>query len=245
MGSHSAMMGLETHIKKSMSETRPIVRETGTFLPEVGTSTSFFVPARLLHPSKTNIQAQSWLFRLPTELLLLIIKKVQVSYFQIAFGLTCKAAASLLNGHRNILAVWRGYRDKEGLYRLLVRQPKLGISACSRTYIPENMRLCRACWRHLPRDEAWWLGRMSKAEFDKPHVNWFDVLNFLAESQRNCGQHKCPECCVGNYTCFMSEREYDRALAEDYRDETRYRIDLDKQGGRRVCLDLPKRLARP
>lgn len=213
--------------------------------------TPFFVPEQLLEAPGRNEQTQSWLFRLPIELLLLIIEKLKVSYFQVVFGLTCKAAASLLCERREVLAPWRGFRDKEGLYRLLVRQPKLAgpIQDLSGQpllpYIPLNLRLCRACWRHLPRSEQWWLGRMSKKEFDKPHVNWFDVLNFFAESQRNCGQHKCPECCVKNYVCFMSEREYERALAEDRQDESKYYIDLDTEGGRRVCLGLPQRLAKP
>lgn len=236
--------------------------------------TPFFIPEYVLDTREHHQQRQSPLFRLPPELLLLVVEKIEVPYFQVVFGLTCKSIARLLSNNRESLAPWRGFRDKEGLYRLLARQPKTGQSPLALTrqrtssvtssssldfadltltdsqtvdilpYVPNTLRLCRACFRHVPRNKMYWLTKMSSADFDKPDVNWFDILNFFTESQRNCGQHKCPECCVKNYTCFMREAEYERALYEDYRDEEVYLVDLG-ENGRRVCVELPARLKRP
>lgn len=226
--------------------------------------TPFFVSDAILQLGKHDAQSQSSLLKLPAELLLLIVQKIQVPHYQVVFGLSCKTIASLLSENRESLAPWRGFRDKEGLYHLLARQLKPQARRCRAStsssmetqvatattenelpsYVPPALRLCRACFRHVPRDKIYWLNRMPSTEFDKPHVNWFDILNFFNESQRNCGQYRCPECCARNYTCFLSEREYDKALAEDYRDEEVYLIDLGDEG-RRVCIELPRRLARP
>ena len=236
--------------------------------------TPFFVPDRILEKpqEQTDSEEQAALLKLPAELLLLIVENIRVPYFQVTFGLSCKTIASLLSNNRERLAPWRGFRDKEGLYRLLARQPRLlpprppplirrrkpdlnenlanvtldAESELSNTFIPTDLKICRACFRHVPRARSHprWLRYMGSDVYNLPHVNCFDIMNFFNESSRNCGQHKCPECCLRNYTCFMSEKEYERALAEDYVDEEVNFIELG-EGGRRVCLELPGRLARP
>lgn len=205
--------------------------------------TPFFIPQCLLDDRERHTrQQQSTLLQLPIEILLLIVEKVGIPYFQVVLGLTCKSLAEVLANNRERLAPWRGFRDKEGLYRLLTRVPPQNGKISP--YIPDTLRLCRACFRHVPRSKTYWLDRLSSADLERPHVNYFDILNFFGESARKCGQHKCPECCVRNNTCFMSGTEYQKALAEDYRDEEVYLIDFGEEG-RRVCDELPGRIGRP
>lgn len=200
------------------------------------------MPQRLLDDvGQQEQQQQSGLLQLPIEILLLIIEKIEIPYFQVIFALTCKRLASIVSSKRERLSPWRGFRDKEGLYRLLTRvPPQSGISP----YIPDTLRLCRGCFRHVPRAQEYWLGRLTSAGLEKPHVNEFDIWNFFGESGRKCGQHKCPECVVRNNTCFMSEKGYQEALAADYQDEEVFLIDLGEEG-RRVCDQLPWRIGRP
>lgn len=86
---------------------------------------------------------------------------------------------------------------------------------------------------------------MLSKEYDASSVNWFDITNFFESGYRNCGQHKCPDCCVKGYVAFMNKEAYEKALRSDLRDEE-YGFDLDMQErGRRVCPSLARRLARP
>lgn len=245
--------------------------------------TPFFVPDSLLHnSSRKNAQSQSLLLSsLPTELLLLIVEHLSIPYFQVCFALTCKRVATIFSQNRVRISPWRGYWDKDGLYRLLTqperplssgssssrpitRQRQLSVqglsitdsqstsyssgqppSPQSQSYIPAKYRLCRACFRHVPRDPVYWQTRMRSKQYDAPSVNWFDITNFFEEGYRNCGQHKCPDCCVKGYVAFMSKEAYEKAAREDARDEE-WGFDLDEgEKGRRVSPGLAARLGKP
>ena len=95
------------------------------------------------------------------------------------------------------MAPWRGYRDKDGLFRLLERK----------AWIPRSLRLCRACFVFVPRDPEYWGDKISREKaFDKREVNWLDIFNFFDE--RSSPQHRCPWCNVMGYTSFVSETSY-------------------------------------
>lgn len=218
---------------------RETARANRAALPPPRPYTPFFVSQYLLHDA--DQQEQSRLLQLPIEILLLIIEKVEIPYFQIVFALTCKSLAAIISENRERLGPWRGFRDKEGLYRLLTRVPPQGDML---PYVPDTLKLCRACFRHVPRSREFWLNRLTSMDLERPHVNHFDIWNFFEASGRKCGQHKCPECVVKNNTCFMSEKDYKVALAADYQDEEMFLLDLGEEG-RRVCDRLPWRIGRP
>lgn len=252
--------------------------------------TPFFVPEEILIDGSDSsngvehTQPQSLLLTiLPTELFLLVVEHLSIPYFQVSLALTCKRIATILAQNRIRISPWRGYWDKEGLYRLLTQQERplsssaqyprprtkqrnlsldglslqeqqhlpltrsstVPLPVQSQPYIPTTYRLCRACFRHVPRDPIYWQSRMRSKEYDAPGVNWFDITNFFEEGYRNCGQHKCPDCCVRGYVAFMNEGAYEKAAKEDARDEG-WGIDLDaEEKGRRVCPGLAVRLGRP
>lgn len=229
--------------------------------------TPFFVPDSILSTMHHNPHPQSALLNLPTEIFLTIVEHVSIPHFQVCLALTCKTLASTISTNRTRLSPWRGYRDKEGLFRLLARLPKYNppnpwLSGFPKRlpqdtqpsdlldaqnvpwYIPPHLRLCRACWIFVPRTQSYWSHAMSSAEYDRPNVNWFDIMNFFNESDRDCGQHKCPRCCVRGFRCFMSEDAYRRALRQDEYEEWELGFELGDLG-RRVCPGLLGRLGRP
>lgn len=134
--------------------------------------TPFFVPERILATSNHHGQPQSELLQLPNEILVKIVEKVEIPHYLVVLGLTCKRMAAFLRDRKDYLPPWRGYQDKEGLYRLLVQsrsfKPKkptksrrllawvLSSDAPLQPYIPQTFRLCRACFLHLPRCKAYW-----------------------------------------------------------------------------------------
>jgi len=160
----------------------------------------FFIPASMLSdpPSPSSLEAQrsaAPLLQLPTEILTLVFKHVKIPHFQVCFALTCKTMGRIAR-QKNVMAPWRGYRDKDGLFRLLERTH----------YIPESLRLCRACFRFMPRSEEYWAAQMSDPAFDDLDVNWGDIFSWLGDD-RQC-QHRCPWCAVTGYRLYMNERSY-------------------------------------
>lgn len=259
---------------KSRSKVQANTRNDAPYTP-------FFIPDELLNSKETYLQSQSLLASLPTELFLLVLDHLSIPYFQVSLGLTCKSIAAVLAQNRGRLSPWRGYCDKEGLYRLLTRPervsgntrkfesiPKLPslqspsndvstmstssparpcppTGSSSQPFIPPHLRLCRACFRHVPRDPLYWRQKILNHEFDSPGVSWYDISAFFQEIHRDCGQHKCPDCCRRKYIAFMNLSSYEEALKEDERDaETGYDLD-GVHGTRRVCPELVLRLSRP
>ncbi|KEF51365.1 uncharacterized protein A1O9_12514 [Exophiala aquamarina CBS 119918] len=98
---------------------------------------------------------------------------------------------------KGVMAPWRGYRDKDGLFRLLERK----------SWIPRSLRLCRACFVFMPKDPNYWGDRIAlEMEYDKSDTNWLDIFNFLHE---DCfGAHSCPQCTVKGYKSIFSETAY-------------------------------------
>ncbi|KIW98943.1 uncharacterized protein Z519_00606 [Cladophialophora bantiana CBS 173.52] len=164
----------------------------------------FFMPDSILLDSPVSAQTESKFLQLPPELLTDILKKVKIPYFQVSLALTCKTMARIA-AQKNVLSPWRGYRDKDGLYRLLERK---------NNFIPPHMRLCRACFKFLPSTAGeYWDKQMSAEEFDKPNVNWYDVLMwFYAESGF---QYRCPWCCAFDYSGYASEGFYNKQRAKE------------------------------
>lgn len=265
----------EQDTQSSWAEDRRLtIQQSLSISTPQNTKGSFFIPASILEKKDKHQQLHSPLLQLPTEILLLIIEKTGAPYFQISLGLTCKAVASIIFGNQHVLTQWRGYRDKEGLYRLLTKVPRpltlkaLNHPTCTVTtsqnpslqhqtqsiqpYIPSTLRLCRACFRHVPKCPSYWSPRMSTETFDKPSTNWYDIFNFFEEGWRGCGQHRCPDCVVKGYLCFMNEATYKKALQDDEEDASWYGFGgmgiWEKESGktswRRVCPDLPARLKR-
>lgn len=261
--------------ERLLNKKRRLEVKKGRKTKELDQYTPFFVPDRLLENDrhKTTQPQCLLLHKLPTELLLLTVEHLSIPYFQVCFALTCKSIATIFSQNRLRISTWRGWWDKEGLYRLLTQperplpnstslgQGQLSLqrlsisdndphlrsipSSLSQPYIPCTYRLCRACFRHVPRDPIYWQSKMRSKEYDDPSVNWFDITNFFEEGYRNCGQHKCPDCCVKGYVAFMNKEAYEKALWEDNRDQE-WGFDLD--GGdkpRRVCPSLAARLGRP
>lgn len=215
----------------------------------------FFVPDSILN-TPALLQSESQLLQLPAELQLLIVEQLQIPYFQVIFALTCKRLASLLAANTNRFTKWRGFRDKEGLYRLLKRQgrdltlaipPGIGrpIMNPLPAYVPEHLRLCRGCFRFVPRRHEFWDHWFTSHNINMtdPNASWGDVANFFHNKNRDDGQHKCPECCIKKNDCFMSERQWLRALIDD-RVEGTY-DESDDEDRPRVRSGLERRMWRP
>lgn len=197
----------------------------------------FFIPHSILFNNKptpvlttTNAHAtalppnETPLLNLPAELLTQIFQHVRIPYFQVCLALTCKAMGQIAS-RPGAMAPWRGYRDKDGLFRLLERK----------AWIPRSLRLCRACFVFVPRDPAYWGDKISrKKEFDKRDVNWLDIFNFFDE--RSSPQHRCPWCNVMGYISFVSETSYQ---------SLKQRASVQLAEWEEVCPDVCRRIDQP
>lgn len=166
----------------------------------------FFIPDSILTncptPTTTDTDITTLapndcpILTLPNELLTEIFHHVKIPYFQVCLALTCKTMGRVARV-KGVMAPWRGYRDKDGLFRLLERK----------AWIPRSLRLCRACFVFMPRDPNYWSDKISgEMEYDKRDTNWLDIFNFLHE---DCfGSHSCPRCTVKGYRSISSETTY-------------------------------------
>ena len=170
----------------------PIIPDT---LPQPDPYRPFFVPQAVLFDSPISPQTDSRILQLPPEILSLIFQEVKVPYFQISLALTCKILARTAY-QKDAMSPWRGYRDKDGLFRLLERK---------NNWIPSSLRLCRACFRFIPSDRTYWEEQIKTSEFDNLKVNWYDVFSWFETPFQ---QHRCPWCTVSNYTGYFREDKY-------------------------------------
>ncbi|KAK5050783.1 hypothetical protein LTR84_003342 [Exophiala bonariae] len=175
----------------------------------------------------TPLQSQ-WeetpILTLPVELLTKIFQQVKVPYFQVCLALTCKTMGQVAS-KPGVMSPWRGYRDKDGLFRLLERK----------AWIPRTLRLCRACFVHVPCDQKYWEAKIAQSiEFDRRDLNWLDIFNFL--DRCNTSGHRCPWCAVRRYISFPSETAY--------KDEIRKAADDIQEWGT-VCPNVCRRIDQP
>jgi hypothetical protein len=159
----------------------------------------FFISPAILRNSTGSPQIDSKLLRLPHEILRIIFEKVRIPYFQVCLALTCKSMAQVASSNKSKLAPWRGYRDKDGLFRLLARPDNL---------MPRTLRLCRACFRFRPLDIKYWEKQLLCIEFDNMKINWFDIFSWFSPT---AAQDTCPWCSVFGYTSYFSEATYIKA----------------------------------
>ncbi|EHY52351.1 hypothetical protein ABEF92_007865 [Exophiala dermatitidis] len=183
--------------------------------------TEFFIPLSILNQTVVSPQNGSALLQLPPEVLTLVLEQVKIPYFQVCFALTCKAMGRVASS-KGVLSPWRGYRDKDGLFRLLQRNH----------YIPQRLRLCRACFRFLPWNDNYWTLKMESPEFDDMKGNWTDILNWF--DPKSYLQHRCPHCCNEGYTSYIAESSY----AEDTENK-------GADDRRLMCPQLHRRMGRP
>lgn len=181
----------------------------------------FFIPHGILFETPTSLQHGSALLQLPEEILTLILEQVKIPYFQVCFALTCKTMSRAAS-RKGVMAPWRGYRDKEGLFRLLERHH----------YIPQGLRLCRACFLFKPRSEDYWAARMDGPEFESRSTNWGDIIHWFEPNSHP--QHRCPSCCASVYTSYMSERIYQKETTTG-----------DVGDTRAICPELTRRVNKP
>ncbi|OAP62263.1 hypothetical protein AYL99_04466 [Fonsecaea erecta] len=164
----------------------------------------FIIPDSILLHSPVSPQTQSKLLQLPPELLTDIFRKVNIPYFQICLALTCKTMARVA-AQKNALSPWRGYRDKDGLFRLLERK---------NNFIPPHLKLCRACFRFMPTTRGnYWEQQMSALIFDGLSMNWYDLLEWF--NGHNRFGTRCPWCVAYGYSSHSSEGKYNHQRAEE------------------------------
>lgn len=164
------------------------------------------------------------LLTLPAELLTKIFEHVKIPYFQVCLALTCKTMGQVAS-KPGVMAPWRGYRDKDGLFRLLERKG----------WMPRSLRFCRACFLYVPRDQKYWEEKISwSKEFDRRDLNWLDIFNFL--DTRSSPQHCCPWCAVRRYVCLPSETSYKDLMR---------RASINIKEWETVCPDVCRRIDQP
>ncbi|KAH0835958.1 hypothetical protein FOPE_04444 [Fonsecaea pedrosoi] len=186
----------------------------------------FFIPDSILLYGPVSPQRKSRLLQLPHELLTDIFKRVKIPHFQVSLALTCKTMARVA-AEPGIFSPWRGYRDKDGLFRLLERR---------NNFIPPHLKLCRACFRFLPWSGGeYWDRQMSSGVFDRSNLNWYDILMWFYN--RVAFQYRCPWCCVFQYTSYASQGLYERRRVNGPLGL------LDTR--ERVCPDLNRRMDKP
>lgn len=156
----------------------------------------FFIPHSILFDTPISPQNDCRLLQLPPEILTIIFQKVQIPYFQVSLALTCKTMGRVACS-KNAMAPWRGYRDKDGLFRLLERKNH---------WIPQSLRLCRSCFRFMPRSPAYWEERLRSPEFDNEKLNWYDIFSWFDAD--NSPGHRCPWCLIPGYLSYVTERKY-------------------------------------
>ncbi|EXJ65192.1 hypothetical protein A1O7_01532 [Cladophialophora yegresii CBS 114405] len=184
----------------------------------------FFIPQSILSaaPVSPQFQPTSKILQLPPEILTLIFEKVKIPYFQISLALTCKTMARIAS-QKNVMSPWRGYRDKDGLFRLLERK--------NNKWMPSSLGLCRACFMFRPRDIAFWEKELESPEFDCIYANWYDIFGWFDQSYQ---QHRCPWCTILGYTAYFREAQ----LIEDREKGPRTRTQS-------TCPRLARRIDRP
>lgn len=207
--------------------------------------TPFFVPEQILATSNQHSQPQSELLQLPNEILVTIVEKVEIPHYLVVLGLTCKRMAAFLRDRKNYLPPWRGYQDKEGLYRLLVQSRQFKPKRLSRSgrflawflksdvplqpYIPRTFRLCRACFVYLPRSTAYWLEKGFASYVDR-----FGTRSGFLGDDDGYGVVLCPACDEHKYREISNQSDFNslsRAEREDM--------------GRGFCPELERRLLKP
>ena len=221
----------------------------------------FFIPHPILLDTTHSAQETSLLLSmLPPELLAQIFQQIEVPYFQICFALTCKTIGRIASGGnsngpgKHIMSPWRGWRDKDGLFRLLQRGPINKIP--TEPWIPSSLRLCKACFLFVPKSRLYWASKIRDPIFDRKDLNWIDTLNFFDETAIGYAQHRCPFCVSQNFKSYAGETIY----ASDREDDEMW-VYLREIGGHddlvkslenvrkalqwRVCPDLHQRIDRP
>ncbi|KIV94698.1 hypothetical protein PV10_02438 [Exophiala mesophila] len=188
----------------------------------------FFIPRHILFNStNTQPQPQCKLLQLPQEILTHIFQSVKIPYFQVCLALTCKSLGRVATG-KNAMAPWRGYRDKDGLFRLLERNH----------YIPPTLRLCRGCFTFVPRSEDYWIVVLTSPEYDAKDISWCDIFNFFQFQGHTSSQHRCPRCVARKHFVYFSQAKYelDRRIRSqgDFNDECFA-----------VCPELDRRIDKP
>ena len=204
------------------------------------TTTPFFIPDDILDKPNHLCQSQSRLIQLPTELLEQIVDNVLVLHYQVVLGLTCKHLGILLR-RKNHLALWRGYRDKSGLFRLLVQARKvkptsltdriLNMFASSgapapnarhQPWMPETYRFCPSCFRHLLHSDAHWQAK-----------RFTDLYNFMTQGDHS--MQTCPDCRKNDYAALTNVTTSNEICwARDRGEVTRT-----------LCPGVERRLAKP
>ncbi len=196
----------------------------------------FFIPRDILFGlaslESESDQSGCALLRLPPEILAMIFRHVRIPYFQVCLALTSKAMGRIGMAVGS-MSPWRGYRDKDGLFRLLGRQPK--------SIIPASLTVCRACFRFRPRDLEYWmnkfesLAKMSESDDPLARTLDLDINYFTTTAASTTGYYSCPDCASRHYANYLSEGLY-------YKDRANPPIGPD---GRRVCPELHSRMDRP
>lgn len=182
----------------------------------------FFIPASMLADEPSDEATKECaLLQLPPEILTIIAKHVKIPHFQVCLALTCKTMGRVIS-QKNVMSPWRGYRDKDGLFRLLERKQ----------YIPRSFRLCRACFRFMPWDAGYWSAQMQDVAFDYAKANWNDILSFLEPGVQ--GHHRCCWCALTDYQMYMNERTY---MRDNYL--------LSVPGKNVICPSLNRRMEKP
>lgn len=196
--------------------------------PRVTSYEPFFIPRHILFNSTTvQPQFQSKLLQLPPEILTHIFQSVKIPYFQVCLALTCKSLGRVATG-KNAMAPWRGYRDKDGLFRLLERNH----------YIPHTMRLCRGCFTFVPRSEDYWVTVLKSPEYDAKDISWCDIFNFFQFQGHTSSQHRCPRCVARKYFVYFSQAKYE--LDRTIRSQGDFNDDCYT-----VCPALDRRIDKP
>jgi len=195
----------------------------------------FFIPDSILNTNPTSMTTDDnvttstsndcKILTLPNEILTEIFHHVKIPYFQVCLALTCKTMGKAAR-MKGTMAPWRGYRDKDGLFRLLERK----------AWIPRSLRLCRACFVFMPLDPNYWSDKISgEMEYDKRDTNWHDIFNFLHEE---CfGSHSCPRCTVKGYRSIFSETTYKKYMQRIQGPYPEHQED--------VCPDVCRRIDQP
>lgn len=208
-------------LQPQLEQSKPHSSKATSQVAAYNHNVSFFISQAILKSSCSN-RSESAFLNLPAEILVMVMQKVQIPYFQVCLALTCKTMARIAS-KQDILSSWRGYRDKDGLFRLLQRNH----------WMPTHLRLCRACFRFLPTDRHYWMCKMGD-RFDAKDINWYDVFNFFDETSSQ--QHRCPYCVLNKYVSFVSESFYL---------EGRYSPGKVEDMIRSICPALHKRIDRP
>ncbi|KAI1614269.1 hypothetical protein EDD37DRAFT_126136 [Exophiala viscosa] len=180
----------------------------------------FFVPATVLAASASS-QPSSTFASLPTEVLTMIFRHVKTPHHQVCLALTCKTMAHVAS-YPDIMAGWRGWRDKTLLFYLF-QKPDRQLTTAN-YYIPPHLHLCRACFRFVPNDPEYWKEKVASRK------------GYTSRAIDDWSRHvtgRCPDCDAEGYKSYSMQDEYHR----DGCNEDRCTGDM--------CLELMSRMSRP